>query len=211
MKLSNAFLEQQKDPQCELKVKFTKIRGNEYENLNVVQKCDILKQYCEFMEIVFRCQSEIQKQPTTEEMQGCYEKAIHEANSKGILVDYLTRKSTEVMNMFIGEYDYDLDVKVKAEEAAEELALEIAEKKAVEIAEKLAEKKAVEIAEKKAVELAEKKAEKLIEKKAENASNQKAIEIATNMLSKNYPVADISELTGLDVEQINKLQTEKNR
>ena len=32
--------------------------------------------------------------------------------------------------MFIGEYDYDLDVKVKADEAAEELAVEIAEKKA---------------------------------------------------------------------------------
>ena len=30
MKLSDAFLEQQKDPQCELKVKFTKIRDNEH-------------------------------------------------------------------------------------------------------------------------------------------------------------------------------------
>ena len=43
---------------------------------------------------------------------------------------YLTRKGTEVRNMFFGEYDYDLDMKVKAQEAAEEAA----EKKAVEAA-----------------------------------------------------------------------------
>ena len=104
---------------CEAKVKFTNIRGKEGENLPVVQKCDILKQYCEFMEIVFRHQAELKEQPTNEEMQGCYEKAINEAISKGILADYLSRKGTEVKNMFIGEYDYDLDMQVKAEEARE--------------------------------------------------------------------------------------------
>ena len=55
-------------------------------------------------------------------MTGCYDKAIKEAISKGILVDYLTRKGTEVRNMFFGEYDYDLDMKVKAQEAAEDKA-----------------------------------------------------------------------------------------
>ena len=100
-------------------MKFTNIRGKEGENLPVVQKCDILKQYCEFMEIVFRCQTELKEQPTNEEMQTCYEKAINEAISKGILADYLSRKGTEVKNMFIGEYDYDLDMQVKAEEARE--------------------------------------------------------------------------------------------
>ncbi len=39
---------------------------------------------------------------------------------------YLTRKGTEVRNMFFGEYDYDLDMKVKAQEAAEEKAVEAA-------------------------------------------------------------------------------------
>ena len=72
------------------------------------------------MEIVFRHQAELKEQPTNEEMQGCYEKAINEAISKGILADYLSRKGTEVKNMFIGEYDYDLDMQVKAEEAREE-------------------------------------------------------------------------------------------
>ena len=39
---------------------------------------------------------------------------------------YLTRKGTEVRNMFFGEYDYDLDMKVKAQEAVEEKAEEAA-------------------------------------------------------------------------------------
>ena len=134
MKLSDAFQEKQEDPVCEVKVKFTNIRGKEGENLPVVQKCDILKQYCEFMEIVFRYQAELKEMPTSEEMQGCYDKAIQEAISRNILADYLTRKGTEVRNMFIGEYDYDLDMQVKAEEAREEGVDEGMQKKAVETA-----------------------------------------------------------------------------
>ena len=126
MKLSDAFINAQEEPLCELKVRFMNIRGEEGENLPVVQNCGILKEYCEFMDIVFRYQSELKKQPTKEEMEGCYDKAIKEAISRGILVDYLTRKGTEVRNMFFGEYDYDLDMKVKAQEAAEEKAVEAA-------------------------------------------------------------------------------------
>lgn len=141
MKLSDAFLEVQTNPTCELKVKVSNIRGKEGESLPVVQNCDILKQYCEFMEIVFRCQAELNSQPTGEERQSCYERAIREAISNGILTDYLTRKGTEVINMFIDEYDYDLDMKVKAEEAREE-GIEIGREqgilqKSIEIAEKL--------------------------------------------------------------------------
>ena len=117
MKLSDAFIEPQNEPLCELKVRFITITNENAQNLPVVQKCDILKQYCEFMNIVMRYHAEMQDQPTGEERQGAYEKAIREAISKGILTDYLTRKGTEVMNMFIDEYDYDLDMKVKAEEA----------------------------------------------------------------------------------------------
>ena len=102
------------------------IRGEEGENLPVVQNCGILKEYCEFMDIVFKYQAELKSKPTKEEMEGCYDKAIKEAISRDILADYLTRKGTEVRNMFFGEYDYDLDMKVKAQEAAEEKAVEAA-------------------------------------------------------------------------------------
>ena len=124
MKLSDAFIAEQKEPLCELKAQFMNIHGEEGENLPVVQNCGILKEYCEFMDIVFRYQAELKNKPTKEQMEGCYDKAIKEAISKGILVDYLTRKGTEVRNMFFGEYDYDLDMKVKAQEAAENKAEE---------------------------------------------------------------------------------------
>ncbi len=126
MKLSDAFIAEQEEPLCELKAKFMNIRGEEGENLPVVQNCGILKEYCEFMDIVFRHQAELKSKPTKEQMEGCYDKAIKEAISKGILVDYLTRKGAEVRNMFFGEYDYDLDMKVKAQEAAEDKAEETA-------------------------------------------------------------------------------------
>lgn len=56
--------------------------------------------------------------------------------------------------MFKGEYDYDMDMKVKTEEAREE----------------------------------------------------KAIETAKNMLIKNYPTNEVSELTGLPLEKVLELQ-----
>ena len=64
--------------------------------------------------------------------------------------------------MFIGEYDYDLDMQVKAEEAREEGLAE--------------------------------------------GQQQKAIEDAKNMLKKNYPTSDISEITGLTLEKVLELQ-----
>ena len=120
MKLSDAFIEKQENPLCEVKVKFTNIRGKEGLNLPVVQKCDILKQYCEFMEIMFRYKAESEKLSTDEEIEDLYRKALKEAISKNILTDYLTRKGTEVINMFTDEYDYDLDIQTKTEEAREE-------------------------------------------------------------------------------------------
>jgi hypothetical protein len=130
MKLSDAFHKPQNEPMCELKVRFMSIIGDEGKNLPVVQKCDMLRQYCEFMDIVFRYQAELKETPTKDEQKTCYEKAIREAISKGILVDYLTRKSTAVINMFTDEYDYELDMQVKAEEAYEKGA----QQKAVEAA-----------------------------------------------------------------------------
>jgi len=134
MKLSDAFWEAQNEPACELKVKFMSIIGDEGKNLPVVQKCDMLRQYCEFMDIVFRYQAELKETPTKDEQKTCYEKAIREAISRGILVDYLTRKGTAVINMFTDEYDYELDMQVKAEEAYEKGAQNGAQQKAVEAA-----------------------------------------------------------------------------
>lgn len=64
-----------------------------------------------------------EREKTYSYKKGKEEQAISEAISKNILADYLSRKSTEVKNMFIGEYDYDTDVRVQREEAAEQRAI----------------------------------------------------------------------------------------
>ena len=134
MKLSDAFIEKQEEPVCEVKVKFTNIRGAEGLNLPVVQKCDILKQYCEFMEIMLRYKAESKNLATRDERKALYRKALQEAISKNILADYLTRKGTEVINMFDGEYDYELDIQAKTEDAREEGITQGQQQKAIETA-----------------------------------------------------------------------------
>ena len=128
LRLSDAFLEPQEAPQCELTVRFTNIGPGREQGgrkgggkLPIVEKCGILGEYCKFMEIVAQKQSELRGagSRSSEEAFGAYEEAIKEAISRGILADYLRRRSTEVINMFIGEYDYDEDMAVKAEEARE--------------------------------------------------------------------------------------------
>ena len=156
MRLSDAFIAPPEEPMCEVKVKFSNIGGTVGKKLPVVQNCAIMKEYCEFMEIVARNRAALGANPPDSELIDCYDKAINEAISKGVLVDYLSRKATEVRNMFFGEYDYDMDIKVHEEVARE----------------------------------------------------QKAIETARNMLKKNYPTSDISEITGLSLEQVLDLQKE---
>ncbi|MBR5096433.1 MAG: hypothetical protein IK094_04925 [Treponema sp.] len=126
MCLSDAFIESQDDPACEVKVKFANIGGEAGKKLPVVKNCAIMKEYCEFMEIIASHRSALGTYPPDDELIDCYDKAISEAISKGILVDYLSRKATEVRNMFVGEYDYDTDIKVHEEVAREQKALEAA-------------------------------------------------------------------------------------
>ena len=127
MLLSDAFIEPQEEPACEVKVKFANISGETGKNLPVVQNCATMKEYCEFMEIVARRHAELGTFPPDEDLIACYDQAISEAISKGVLVDYLSRKATEVRNMFFGEYDYDTDLQVAREEAAEQKAVEDAQ------------------------------------------------------------------------------------
>lgn len=133
MFLSDAFIEPQEEPACEVKVKLANISGEAGKNLPAVKNCAIMKEYCEFMEIVARRRSTLEKNPSDSELIDCYDKAINEAISKGILVDYLSRKATEVRNMFVGEYDYDLDMEAKKEDGI----IEGRQEKAVEDAQKL--------------------------------------------------------------------------
>ncbi len=99
--------------------------------LPVVKKCSILKQYCQFIEIVEHNYNKLFQKKS-------FKKAIEIAMEQGILKDYLDRKSREVINMLCAKYDYKMDIAVKQEEAREEgIAIgmqEGAQQKALELA-----------------------------------------------------------------------------
>ena len=78
----------------------------------VLNRCEALKEYSEFMEQVkFNIENKIPEALTT---------AIKQSIKQGFLSDYLSRKSTEVENMLLTEYDYDTDIAVQRQEAYED-------------------------------------------------------------------------------------------
>ena len=78
----------------------------------VLNRCEALKEYSEFMEQVkFNIENEIPEALTV---------AIKQSIKQGFLSDYLSRKSTEVENMLLTEYDYDTDIAVQRQEAYED-------------------------------------------------------------------------------------------
>lgn len=76
----------------------------------IEQDCAILKEYCQFIEIVEKIYNK--RSPKRS-----FKKAIEYAMAQGILTDYLDRKSREVINMLCAKYDYKMDIAVKKEEA----------------------------------------------------------------------------------------------
>ena len=78
----------------------------------VLNRCEALKEYSEFMEQVkFNLENEIPEALTV---------AIKQSIKQGFLSEYLSRKSTEVENMLLTEYDYDTDIAVQRQEAYED-------------------------------------------------------------------------------------------
>ena len=98
------------EPSLELKVKVINIRPEEHHE--ILEKCQVLKEYSQFMEIVQNYQISGEEEP--------YKKAIKECVEKGIPADYLMRKGSEVVNMLLDEYDYETDIEVQREEAREQ-------------------------------------------------------------------------------------------
>ncbi len=116
LKLSDAFIEPTKKQQLELKVNVYNIseknrKNSGSENLKIENKCDILKQYCQFVEI-------IRKDYDTNNYES-FTKALSKCIEQGILSDYLKRNSTEVFNLLVNEYRYEDDVAAQREEASE--------------------------------------------------------------------------------------------
>ena len=109
LRLSDAFAVKSAKPCLELLVKVININYNKTNG--VLKRCKPLQEYTLFVETVRR--------HIRFDRENGFKNAIKECIQNDILRDYLERKSREVMNMLIAEYDYDTDIAVQREEERE--------------------------------------------------------------------------------------------
>ncbi len=94
-------------PNLELSVKVINI--NRQNRHPILEKCKTMQEYSIFVETV-RKWKEI-------DTQNGFEKAIEECITNNILHEYLKRKTKEVLNMLLAEYDYETDIAVQRAES----------------------------------------------------------------------------------------------
>ena len=107
LKLSDAFITKPEQMPLDLEVKVYNI--NKSKGAEVLSRCKTLDEYSLFIEEV-RIQTQL-------DSENGFTNAVKICIEKGILKEYLQRKSREVINMLIAEYDYDTDIAVQREEA----------------------------------------------------------------------------------------------
>ena len=107
LKLSDSFMQTHDEYALELSVKVVNINYDKASE--ILKRCKPLEQYSLFVNAVRR--------NIAVDTEHGFEKAIKECIQNDILREYLQRKSKEVLNMLIGEYDYDTDIAVQREES----------------------------------------------------------------------------------------------
>ena len=107
LKLSDAYMVQDGPPMLDLEVKVINI--NPAQQHKVLEKCRVLKEYGQFVDILRDYQAKGDSD--------AFKHTIEQCIDSGILADYLKKKGSEVINMLIAEYDYDMDIEVQREEA----------------------------------------------------------------------------------------------
>ena len=168
LKLSDSFTQKQDEYALELSVKVINI--NYDKESKILKHCKPLEQYSLFVEAVRR--------HVAIDREHGFENAIKECIKNGILRDYLQRKSKEVLNMLIGEYDYDTDIAVQREESFD-MGLERGR------------------AEGKSLGLAEGEA---------RGSRQKALETAKLMKLEAFDIGMITKMTGLSQAEVEAIK-----
>ena len=139
MKLSDAFMDLNDNMlnNCDLKnhinnqifpleISVKVININVDKENPILQHCKVLNEYSEFIEQV--------KFNIDHKIPDPFTKAIKQSSKNGFLSDYLQRKSTEVQNMLLMEYDYATDIEVQREEAFEKGLSQGEHRKAIETA-----------------------------------------------------------------------------
>ena len=109
LKLSHAFITQYEQVPLELEVEVKVYNINKSKGSEVLNRCKPLEEYSLFVEEV-RIQTQL-------DPENGFTNAVKICIEKGILKEYLMRKSREVINMLVAEYDYDTDIAVQRAEA----------------------------------------------------------------------------------------------
>ena len=189
MKLSDAFMQvddelknQLENANYPLEISVKVININVDKENQILKRCETLKEYSEFIEQVRSNIENAVSEPLTT--------AIKQAIKKGFLSDYLNRKSTEVQNMLLAEYDYDTDIAVQRKEAREEGI-----KYGIAIGEKRGRNEGISIG---------------LSQGITQGVHQKAVETAKTLLTFGDSIEKVSKVTGLSVEEIEKLSDSLN-
>lgn len=111
IRLSDAFI-LPSEGSLELVVK--QININPDSGSPVLRKCNVMNEYSLFVDRVRECKCNGLS----------LEDAIKSCEEDGILDWYLSRKASEVINMLIADYNYEDDIRVQRQEAAEKAAKE---------------------------------------------------------------------------------------
>ena len=107
LKLSDAFITKPEQVPLELTVQVLNINTDKANK--VLAACKPLEEYSLFVE-------EVRKQMQLDSENG-FTNAVKICIEKEILKEYLMRKSREVINMLVAEYNYDTDIAVQREES----------------------------------------------------------------------------------------------
>ena len=126
----------------------------------------------------------IRKYKTYDPVSG-FKKAIDYCIQHNILKDYLQRKTKEVINMLLAEYDYATDIAVQREEAGRIAFVQGMERGLMQ------------------------GMERGITQGLEKGSLQAKLETARLMLQHNYPIAEVCLMTGLSRAEVDSQKESK--
>ena len=198
MKLSDAFMQlgdndklknQLENTNYLLEISVKVININVDKENPILKRCETLKEYSEFIEQVRSNIENDVPEPLTN--------AIKQTIKKGFLSDYLNRKSTEVQNMLLAEYDYDTDIAVQRKEAFDDGVMQgllrgisQGRNEGIAIGEKVGEERGISIG---------------LSQGITQGEHKKAVETAKSMKLENMPISMIAHFSGLSPEEIEKL------
>ncbi|MEE1289557.1 MAG: Rpn family recombination-promoting nuclease/putative transposase [Spirochaetota bacterium] len=186
MKLSDAFMQlgdndklknQFENANYPLEISVKVININVDKENPILKRCEALKEYAEFIEQV---RSNIEN-----EIPEPFTNAIKQAIKKGFLSDYLNRKSTEVQNMLLAEYDYDTDIAVQRREAFDDGVMQGLSQ-------------GISQGRNEGISIG-------LSQGITQGAHQKAVETAKNLLSIGLSQDQIASVTGLSPEEIEKM------